>query len=135
MRDAGRGTYRALRNGIGAYLPFERSHPERPLSFLANSPFRPATASRGVGGIRRDQRLAERRVGRAERIDQARERLEVKLAEMGLKATVTGRPKHIYSIACKMDRKQVDFEQIFDVHALRVILVPSDKAAYALKSG
>ncbi|MBP6472881.1 MAG: bifunctional (p)ppGpp synthetase/guanosine-3',5'-bis(diphosphate) 3'-pyrophosphohydrolase [Chloroflexi bacterium] len=79
--------------------------------------------------------LAERRVGRAERIEQARERLEVKLAEMGLKAMVTGRPKHIYSIARKMDRKQVDFEQIFDVHALRVILEPSDKAAYALKSG
>ena len=79
-------------------------------------------------------KLAERRAGRAERIDQATERLEARLKEMGIKADVTGRPKHIYSIARKMQRKQVSFEQIFDVQALRVILEPADKAAYAQKN-
>ncbi len=79
-------------------------------------------------------KLAERRAGRAERIEQATARLNDRLREMGLEATVTGRPKHIYSIARKMKRKQVTFEQIFDVHALRVILEPTDKAAYAQMS-
>jgi len=79
-------------------------------------------------------KLAERRDGRAERIEKATARLDFRLKEMGLKATVTGRPKHIYSIARKMKRKQVSFEQIFDVHALRVILEPQDKAAYAQMS-
>ncbi|MBK8985757.1 MAG: bifunctional (p)ppGpp synthetase/guanosine-3',5'-bis(diphosphate) 3'-pyrophosphohydrolase [Chloroflexi bacterium] len=79
-------------------------------------------------------KLAERRTGRAERIDQATGRLSTRLKEMGLKATVTGRPKHIYSIARKMKRKQISFEQIFDVHAVRVILEPSDKDAYAKMS-
>ncbi|MCB8983896.1 MAG: bifunctional (p)ppGpp synthetase/guanosine-3',5'-bis(diphosphate) 3'-pyrophosphohydrolase [Ardenticatenaceae bacterium] len=76
-------------------------------------------------------KLAERRAGRAQRIEQATERLDARLKEMGLKAVVTGRPKHIYSIARKMKRKQVNFEQIFDVHALRVILEPANKEAYA----
>jgi GTP diphosphokinase / guanosine-3',5'-bis(diphosphate) 3'-diphosphatase len=79
-------------------------------------------------------KLAERRVGRAERIEMATERLRQKLQEMGLIADVTGRPKHIYSIARKMERKQINFEQIFDIHAVRVILQPSDPEAYEQKS-
>lgn len=75
-------------------------------------------------------KLAERRVGRAERIEEATERLQNRLDEIGLKAEVTGRPKHIYSIARKMERKQINFEQIFDIHAIRVILEPSDPEAY-----
>lgn len=75
-------------------------------------------------------KLAERRVGRAERVAQATERLEQKLSEMGIKADVTGRPKHIYSIARKMERKQIGFEQIFDIHAIRVILEPTNPETY-----
>ncbi len=42
--------------------------------------------------------------------------------EAGLKAQITGRPKHIYSIWRKMHRKGVDFDQIFDVRAVRVLV-------------
>lgn len=80
-------------------------------------------------------KLSEQRAIRATRIEKAQERLEAKMKEIGIKGNVTGRPKHIYSIYKKMERKQLDFDQIFDVHALRVIVEPSDPEAYAKKSG
>jgi RelA/SpoT family (p)ppGpp synthetase len=79
-------------------------------------------------------KLAEQRTLRAKRIEKAQRRLEAKIKEIGVKAEVTGRPKHIYSIYKKMERKQLDFDQIFDVHALRVIIEPKDPEAYAKKS-
>jgi RelA/SpoT family (p)ppGpp synthetase len=79
-------------------------------------------------------KLQERRFERAERIDHAIDRLQGKMKELGLNGVVTGRPKHIYSIYRKMERKQVDFDQIFDVHALRVIIEPIDPDAYAQKN-
>lgn len=48
--------------------------------------------------------------------------LERALAEAGLHAQVYGRPKHIYSIYRKMERKGVGFDQIYDVHGFRVIV-------------
>ena len=39
----------------------------------------------------------------------------------GIKAEITGRPKHIYSIWKKMKRKGVDIDQIFDLRAVRVL--------------
>ncbi|HEX2730754.1 MAG TPA: bifunctional (p)ppGpp synthetase/guanosine-3',5'-bis(diphosphate) 3'-pyrophosphohydrolase [Polyangiaceae bacterium] len=47
--------------------------------------------------------------------------LRQKLESEGLKALVAGRPKHIYSIWKKMQKKHVSFEQIYDVSAVRVI--------------
>lgn len=51
------------------------------------------------------------------------ERLETLCAEAGIAAQVNGRPKHIYSIWNKMQRKSLDFEQVFDVRAVRVLVV------------
>ena len=48
--------------------------------------------------------------------------LERALTEAGLSATIYGRPKHIYSIFRKMERKGVGFEQIYDVHGFRIIV-------------
>lgn len=79
-------------------------------------------------------KLADKRTGRAARIERAIARLRTKIKELGLKADITGRPKHIYSIYRKMERKQIDFDQIFDVQALRVIIEPADPEAYAQKS-
>ena len=80
------------------------------------------------------QRLSERRGERSRRIEDAAQRLQARIEEMGLQCSVTGRSKHIYSIYRKMQRKDLDFEQIHDVEALRVILSPRDRSAYAKKS-
>jgi GTP pyrophosphokinase len=53
------------------------------------------------------------------------------LAEASIKADVYGRPKHIYSIWKKMTAKQRDFNQLFDVRAVR-ILVDSVADCYAV---
>ncbi|MCH2056722.1 MAG: GTP diphosphokinase [Thalassotalea sp.] len=47
--------------------------------------------------------------------------LQHKLESEQVKATVYGRPKHIYSIWKKMQKKSLDFEQLFDVRAVRII--------------
>ncbi len=78
--------------------------------------------------------LSERRSERSHRIDVAASRLKQIIEEMGLKADVSGRSKHIYSIFRKMRRKNLAFENIYDVEALRVILEPRDKEAYAKKN-
>ncbi len=63
---------------------------------------------------------------RLEGLNQTRERLESviqqALLRQGLKAQVQGRMKHLYSIHEKMQRKHVDFEEIFDLLAFRVIV-------------
>jgi GTP pyrophosphokinase len=79
------------------------------------------------------QKLDDRRTGRAEKVEAAMERLRAKIKEMGIKAAVTGRPKHIYSIYRKMERKQLPFEEIHDIQALRVILDPTTQADYEHK--
>ena len=48
--------------------------------------------------------------------------LSSELKELKIKGTVYGRPKHIYSIWKKMQKKSLDFEQLFDVRAVRVIV-------------
>jgi|TARA_B110000211_G_scaffold93012_1_gene108406 GTP pyrophosphokinase len=44
------------------------------------------------------------------------------LQSSGIKGVVYGRPKHIYSIWKKMQQKSLDFEQLFDVRAVRIIV-------------
>lgn len=58
-------------------------------------------------------------------------KLQGELRRTGIKAEVTGRPKHIYSIHRKMQRKGLDFEEIHDSRALRV-LVEDVKDCYAV---
>jgi GTP pyrophosphokinase len=66
--------------------------------------------------------LAERRVDREHYIEQVRTQLEAQLQRAGLAARVTGRPKHLFSIWKKMQRKHLDFEQLFDVRAVRIVV-------------
>ena len=75
--------------------------------------------------------LDERRVEREQFIVDAVARLKAEVAAIGIKAEVYGRPKHIYSIYNKMRAKRLDFSQIFDVRALRV-LVDEVKDCYAV---
>ncbi|HWI78926.1 MAG TPA: bifunctional (p)ppGpp synthetase/guanosine-3',5'-bis(diphosphate) 3'-pyrophosphohydrolase [Ramlibacter sp.] len=75
--------------------------------------------------------LDEKRVEREEYVEQLRSRLERDLKSQGIQASVHGRPKHIYSIVKKMRGKSLDFEHVFDIRALRVIVtsVPDCYAA------
>jgi len=66
--------------------------------------------------------LDEKRVDRENYIAAVIARLKEELAHAGIRAEVTGRPKHIYSIYKKMKRKGVDFSDVYDVRAVRVLV-------------
>lgn len=68
------------------------------------------------------QALDERRAERETYIAKVIQQLRTELQRAGLHAEVCGRAKHIYSIWRKMQRKQLPFEQIFDIRALRVMV-------------
>lgn len=66
--------------------------------------------------------LEEKRAEREQFVNHAIARLESELAAAGVKAEVTGRPKHIYSIWSKMRGKSLEFTELYDVRAFRVIV-------------
>ena len=66
--------------------------------------------------------LDERRVERESFIENAVARLKNELSAVGIAAEVYGRPKHIVSIWNKMRAKSLNFEQVYDVRALRIIV-------------
>lgn len=68
------------------------------------------------------RRLNQRRDERKYKINAAVDALQKTIQQRGIRAKVSGRPKHIYSIYRKMERKKVDFDHIHDIHALRVII-------------
>jgi GTP pyrophosphokinase len=74
--------------------------------------------------------LDEKRGSRERFIEDAKARIRVALEEAGIHAEVAGRPKHIYSIWKKMQRKDVPFSELYDVRAVRV-LVDDVGACYA----
>lgn len=74
--------------------------------------------------------LDEKRAEREAHVEQLREQLQTALCSQGVNAVVQGRPKHIYSIVKKMRGKSLDFEQVFDIRALRVV-VPETADCYA----
>ncbi len=66
--------------------------------------------------------LNERRADRERYIEELCTKIRAELGAAGIQAEVYGRPKHMYSIYRKMQRKQLAFEQLFDVRAVRVIV-------------
>lgn len=74
--------------------------------------------------------LDDKRTNRERYIEDVVALLNDKLAQAGIKAAVSGRPKHITSIHHKMRRKNIDFEALYDVRAVRV-LVDDVKDCYA----
>ena len=66
--------------------------------------------------------LDTRRKGRETYIDRAIAELKPRLEAAGIDADVEGRPKHIYSIWKKMQRKGAEFGEIYDVYAIRVLV-------------
>jgi GTP pyrophosphokinase len=66
--------------------------------------------------------LATRRKGREQFVHRAIETLRPELASAGIKAELSGRPKHLYSIWKKMQRKGAEIGEIYDVYAIRVLV-------------
>ncbi len=74
--------------------------------------------------------IDEKRPERETYIQKVSAELQARLRLEGVAAEVEGRPKHIYSIYRKMRRKDVEFDQIYDVRGLRII-VDSVQDCYA----
>jgi guanosine-3',5'-bis(diphosphate) 3'-pyrophosphohydrolase len=66
-------------------------------------------------------RIAKKRKERAGDIDEVIHVLEKKLVEVNITAHITGRPKHFYSIYKKMREQKKEFDEIYDLTAVRVI--------------
>ena len=66
--------------------------------------------------------LHEKRTEREANMQLLREQVQTELAAQNIKTLVQGRPKHIYSIVKKMRGKSLDFSQVFDIRAMRVIV-------------
>lgn len=76
------------------------------------------------------ENLAARRADREKEMKNVTGGLYSVLSKEGIKAEITGRPKHIYSIYKKMHRKGVPFDMIFDVRGVRIV-VPNIPACYS----
>ena len=66
--------------------------------------------------------LAERRADREQYIRDFMARLDSALQDEGIQGEIKGRPKHLYSIWRKMQRKQLDLDQLYDLRAVRVLV-------------
>jgi guanosine-3',5'-bis(diphosphate) 3'-pyrophosphohydrolase len=67
------------------------------------------------------KRVARRRLEREADINEAIQILERKLTEVGIESQIRGRPKHFYSIWKKMHDEGKEFDEIYDLTAVRVI--------------
>lgn len=75
--------------------------------------------------------LDERRTDREQYIERVIDTIKTKLRAAGIEASVKGRAKHIYSIWRKMQKKEINFSQVYDVRAIR-ILVPNVNHCYGV---
>ncbi|EKE22444.1 MAG: hypothetical protein ACD_6C00822G0004 [uncultured bacterium] len=66
--------------------------------------------------------LNEKRLEREQYIQFVIDKLRNELAEHGIEAEINGRVKHIYSIYRKMKSKNLSFDQLYDIRALRVLV-------------
>ncbi len=77
------------------------------------------------------QLMRQKRENREQFIEQAIDEIQNQLKEVDMVADISGRPKHIYSIYRKMVHQKKDFNEIYDLLAVRVI-VKSIKECYAV---
>ncbi|NOI68396.1 GTP diphosphokinase [Vibrio sp. 99-8-1] len=67
------------------------------------------------------KQISERRIVREQYIDNFVSDLMSEIEALNINAEVSGRPKHIYSIWRKMQKKNLAFDELFDVRAVRII--------------
>lgn len=73
------------------------------------------------------EKLRESHAEREDSITQFTPAIRERLDEMGVNYTIKARVKSPYSIWLKMQNKHVPFEEVFDILAIRIIFVPSDR--------
>ncbi|MEQ6291502.1 RelA/SpoT family protein [Vogesella sp. GCM10023246] len=66
--------------------------------------------------------LDERRLERIDYIERVLDILRGELKKAGIRGDVAGRPKHIYSIWKKMKKKKLDFSELYDIRAVRILV-------------
>jgi guanosine-3',5'-bis(diphosphate) 3'-pyrophosphohydrolase len=66
--------------------------------------------------------MQKKRTEREKNIEQVIEEIRTKLAELQISADISGRPKHLYSIYRKMTTQYKEFNEIYDLLAVRVIM-------------
>ncbi|CAN5850264.1 bifunctional (p)ppGpp synthetase/guanosine-3',5'-bis(diphosphate) 3'-pyrophosphohydrolase [soil metagenome] len=77
-------------------------------------------------------KIAEKRSEREDLIEQMREPLEEELRAAGIDCEVTGRPKHLWSIRRKMQKRDKPYEEIYDLMAVRVLVETVTECYHAL---
>lgn len=121
--------YRTAREVFDVYAPLAHrlgiGHIKWELEDLSFRYLQPAPYKK-IAGL-----LDEKRLNRQEFIDDVLTTLSQQLDRMGIEADLSGRAKHIYSIWRKMQRKNIDFHQVYDVRGVR-ILVPEVRDCYAV---
>src|SRR5690606_19135573 len=70
----------------------------------------------------RARRIARRREEREKELQQVIDTLQKRLAEVGIRGVLQGRPKHLYGIWQKIQRQNKDLSEIYDLMAVRVIV-------------
>jgi guanosine-3',5'-bis(diphosphate) 3'-pyrophosphohydrolase len=78
------------------------------------------------------QKVAQTRAERQQEVLQLIHILKERLWERGVRADVMGRPKHLWSIFRKMQQQQLDYNQIYDIIALRVLTDTVEECYMAL---
>ncbi|HEX2999704.1 MAG TPA: bifunctional (p)ppGpp synthetase/guanosine-3',5'-bis(diphosphate) 3'-pyrophosphohydrolase, partial [Armatimonadota bacterium] len=76
--------------------------------------------------------VAKTRAEREGEIAQAIEILRKRLKESGINAEIQGRPKHLYSIYQKMQKQELDFSDLYDLMAIRIIVDTVEECYHAL---
>lgn len=76
----------------------------------------------GVNYLKIAKLLDETRTDRMTYIEHILETLRQELAKANIKADITGRPKHIHSIYKKMQQKKLDFNHLYDIRAVRILV-------------
>lgn len=76
--------------------------------------------------------LNEKRTEREQYIQQVIHTLKTELKHHGMEAEINGRAKHIYSIYRKMRSKNLSFDQLYDIRALRVLMKTVPECYHAL---
>ncbi|MBA2750277.1 MAG: bifunctional (p)ppGpp synthetase/guanosine-3',5'-bis(diphosphate) 3'-pyrophosphohydrolase [Tatlockia sp.] len=77
--------------------------------------------------------VAEKRGDREDRLDRVTEILKARLDQAGINySDVSGRPKHLYGIYQKMHRQQKEFNEIYDLAAIRIVVQTNEECYRAL---